>query len=108
MPVQVACREQGRRVSDHSTAPLQRKAFISRRGLLAAGAGAGGALFLASAARRSVARADATPQPEHEAHVLADGGTGLFQPSKWESVDLVEPEVRLSADGELATELRVG
>ena len=95
-------------MSDHSTAALRRKAIISRRGLLAAGAGAGGALFLASAARRSVARADATPQPGHDSHAAADGGAGLFQPSKWESVDLVEPEVRRSADGELATELRVG
>jgi FtsP/CotA-like multicopper oxidase with cupredoxin domain len=95
-------------VSEHSTASSRRKAIISRRGLLAAGAGAGGALFLASAARRSVARADATPQAGHDSHAAADGGAGLFQPSQWESVDLVEPEVRRSADGELATELRVG
>jgi len=87
---------------------MRRKAIISRRGVLAAGAGAGGALFLASAARRSMARADATPQPAHDSHPPADAGAGLFQPSQWESVDLVEPEVRRSADGELATELRVG
>src|SRR5215213_6113044 len=106
MPVHVSCREQGRRVSDHSPAPSRRKAIISRRGLLAAGVGAGGTLFLAGAARHSVARADATPQAGHESHV-ADGGAGLFQPAPWQSVDLVEPEVRRSAGGELVTQLRV-
>jgi FtsP/CotA-like multicopper oxidase with cupredoxin domain len=54
-----------------------------------------------------VARADGTPPAGHESHAEADGGAGLFQPSPWESVDLVEPEVRRSAGGELATELRV-
>jgi FtsP/CotA-like multicopper oxidase with cupredoxin domain len=88
-------------------APLRRKAVISRRGLLAAGAGASSALFLASASRLSVARADATPQAGLESHAEVGGGAGLFQPAKWESVDLVEPEVRRSVDGELATALRV-
>lgn len=80
---------------------------MSRRGLLAASAGAGGAFFLASAGRRSVAGADATPQVGHGSHAEANGAAGLFQPAKWESADLVEPEVRRSVDGELATTLRV-
>ncbi len=94
-------------MSDHSTTSSRRKAIISRRSLLAASAGAGGALFLASAGRRSVVRADETPETGHGQHAEANNGTGLFQPAKWESVDLVEPEVRRSVDGELATELRV-
>src|SRR5688500_3356740 len=94
-------------MSDHSTASSPRKAIISRRGLLAASAGAGGALFLASAGRRAVDRADETPETGHRQHAEANNGTGLFQPATWESVDLVEPEVRRSAGGELATELRV-
>ncbi|HEX2280318.1 MAG TPA: multicopper oxidase family protein [Thermomicrobiales bacterium] len=94
-------------MSAHSPAASPRKAVISRRGLLAAGTGAGGMLFLASAGRRSVLGADATPQAGHESHAEADGAAGLFQPSAWESVDLAEPEVRHSVDGELATTLRV-
>ena len=47
------------------------------------------------------------PQAGHESHAEANGGAGLFQPAKWESAELVEPEVRRSVDGELATELRV-
>jgi FtsP/CotA-like multicopper oxidase with cupredoxin domain len=54
-----------------------------------------------------VAGADATPQAGHESHAEAGGGAGLLQPAKWESVDLVEPEVRRSIDGELTTALRV-
>jgi FtsP/CotA-like multicopper oxidase with cupredoxin domain len=92
---------------DHSTIPSRRKPVISRRGLLAAGAGTGGALLLAGAGHRSVAGADATPPAEHQAHAEANGGDGLLQPVKWESAELVEPEVRRSVDGELATELRV-
>ena len=91
---------------DHSTAPF-RKAMISRRGLLTGGVGAGGALLLADAGHRSVSGADATPQAGHEAHGEGNGGADLFQPAKWESAELVEPEVRRSVDGELATELRV-
>jgi FtsP/CotA-like multicopper oxidase with cupredoxin domain len=91
---------------DHSTAPF-RKAMISRRGLLAGGVGVGGALLLADAGHRSVSGADATPQAGHEAHGEGNGGADLFQPAKWESAELVEPEVRRSVDGELATELRV-
>ena len=94
-------------MSDHCTASLRWKAIISRRGLLAGGAAAGGALFLATASRRSVARADGTPQAGHEAHDEASVGAGLFQPAEWESAELVEPEVRSSVDGELTTELRV-
>jgi hypothetical protein len=70
-------------VSDHSTASFRRKAIISRRGLVAAGAAAVGALFLATASRRSVARADGTPQAGHEAHDEANVGAGLFQPANW-------------------------
>ena len=91
---------------DHSTAPF-RKAMISRRGLLAGGAGTGGALLLAGAGHCSVSGADATPQAGHEAHGEGNGGAGLFQLAKWESAELVEPVVRRSVDGELATELRV-
>ena len=94
-------------MSDYCTASLRRKAIISRRGLLAGGAAAGGALFLATASRRSVARADGTPQAGHKAHDEANVGAGLFQPAKWESAELVEPEVRSSVGGELTTELRV-
>jgi FtsP/CotA-like multicopper oxidase with cupredoxin domain len=94
-------------VSDHSMAPLRQKGIISRRGLLAAGAGTSGALFLAGASRLSVARADATPQAGHESHAESSGDAGLFQPATWEPVDLVEPEVRRSVDGELRTALRV-
>ena len=86
---------------------FRRKSVISRRGLLATGAGAGGALLLAGAGRRSVVGAEATPAAGHESHAEANGGAGLFQPAKWESAELVEPEVRRSVDGELATELRV-
>jgi FtsP/CotA-like multicopper oxidase with cupredoxin domain len=94
-------------MSDYSTATFRRNAVISRRGLLAGGAGAGGALLLAGAGRRSLARAQATPAAGHESHAEEDGGAGLFQPAKWESAELVEPEARRSVDGELATQLRV-
>ena len=94
-------------MSDRSTAAIRGKAVISRRGLLATGAGAGGALLLASAGRRSAAGAEATPAAGNESHAEANGGSGLFQPAKWESAELVEPEVRRSVDGELATELHV-
>jgi FtsP/CotA-like multicopper oxidase with cupredoxin domain len=94
-------------MSDYSTASFRRKAVISRRSLLAGGAGAGGALILAGVGRRSLADADATPLAGHESHTEADGAAGLLQPAKWESAELVEPEVRRSVDGELATELRV-
>jgi FtsP/CotA-like multicopper oxidase with cupredoxin domain len=80
---------------------------MSRRGLLAAGAGAGGAFFLVSAGRRSVAQADATPQVGHGPHADGNDGTGLFQPAKWESAELVQPEVRQSVDGKLTTTLHV-
>jgi FtsP/CotA-like multicopper oxidase with cupredoxin domain len=92
---------------DHSTASFRGTAIISRRGLLAGGAAAGGALFLATVSRHSVARADGTPQAGHDSHAEANGDAGLFQPAKWESAELVEPEVRRSVDGELATDLRV-
>jgi FtsP/CotA-like multicopper oxidase with cupredoxin domain len=94
-------------MTDHSTTSFRRKAIISRRRLLAAGAGAGGALFLASAGHRSAVGADETPPAGHESHAGANGGAGLFQPAKWESAELVEPEVRRSVGGELTTELRV-
>src|SRR5215207_6246555 len=94
-------------MSDHAAASFRRAAICSRRGLLASGAAAGGALFLATASRRSVARADGTPQAGHDSHAEANGGAGLFQPAKWESAELIEPEVRRSVDGELSTELRV-
>jgi FtsP/CotA-like multicopper oxidase with cupredoxin domain len=94
-------------MSMRSPASLRRKTAISRRGLLAGGAGAGGALLLAGAGRHSLAGADATPQAGHESHTEANGAAGLLQPAKWESAELVEPEVRRSVDGELATELRV-
>jgi FtsP/CotA-like multicopper oxidase with cupredoxin domain len=95
-------------MSDHSTTSLRRTTIVSRRGLLAGGAAAGGALFLTAASRRSVARAYGTPEAGHEAHAEANGAAGLFQPAKWESAELVEPEVRRSSDGELITGLRVG
>ena len=81
--------------------------ILSRRGLLAAGTGASGALLLAGAGRRSVAGADATPPAGHESHVETNGGDGLFQPAPWESAELAEPEERRSVDGELATDLHV-
>src|SRR5918992_6028007 len=107
MPVQVACRQRGGTMPDHSTTSFRRKAVISRRALLAGGAGAGGALILAGVSRRSLVSADATPPAGHESHTEADGAVGLLQPAKWESAELVEPEVRRSVDGELSTELRV-
>ncbi|MDF3015725.1 MAG: Multicopper oxidase, partial [Thermomicrobiales bacterium] len=94
-------------MSNHSTASLRHMTGISRRGLLAAGAGAGGTILLTGVGRRSLADADATPPAGHELHDEANGGAGLFQPAQWESAELVEPEVRRSIDGELATELRV-
>jgi FtsP/CotA-like multicopper oxidase with cupredoxin domain len=94
-------------MSEHSTASFRRKGIISRRGLLAAGAGAGGAILLAGAGRHSVAGADATPQAGHQSHTEANGDAGLFQPAKWESADLVEPEIRQSGDGALTTNLNV-
>jgi FtsP/CotA-like multicopper oxidase with cupredoxin domain len=94
-------------MSGHSTASFWGTTIISRRGLLAGGAAAGGALVLATASRHSVAHADGTPQAGHDSHAEANGGAGLFQPAKWESAELVEPEVRRSVDGELATDLRV-
>ena len=63
-------------MSDHSTASLPRKSAISRRSLLAGGVGAGGALLLAGAGRRSLADADATPPAGHESHMEADGAGG--------------------------------
>jgi FtsP/CotA-like multicopper oxidase with cupredoxin domain len=100
-------REEGSFMTNHSRASLRGTIGISRRGLLAGGAGAGGALLLAGAGRRSLAGADATPEAGHESHTEANGAAGLLQPAKWESAELVEPEVRRSVDGELATELRV-
>jgi FtsP/CotA-like multicopper oxidase with cupredoxin domain len=94
-------------MSEHSTASFRRRVGISRRGLLAASAGAGGALILASASRRSLVGAEATPPAGHDSHSEANGAAGLLQPAKWESAELVEPEVRSSIDGELATDLRV-
>jgi hypothetical protein len=67
---------------DHSTASFRRKAVISRRALLAGGAGAGGALILAGAGRRSLVGADATPPAGHESHTGANGAAGLLQPAK--------------------------
>ncbi len=84
-----------------------RNLILSRRHLLAGGAGLGGAFLLASAGRRSVAGADATPGTGHGSHPDPDASAGLFQPAPWSSHDLVEPEVRRSVDGVLRTELRV-
>ena len=95
-------------MSDPFAVRLPGKAVLSRRGLLAAGAGAGGTLFLAGAGRRSLAQTEATSEAGHESHLETNDGASLFQPSEWESEELVEPEVRRSRDGGLVTQLRVG
>src|SRR5215207_928918 len=94
-------------MSEYSRASFRRRAGVSRRGLLAAGVGAGGALALAGASRRSLVGAEATPPAEHDSHPEANSAAGLLQPAQWESAELVEPEVRSSIDGELALDLRV-
>src|SRR5215212_10331326 len=94
-------------MSEYSRASFRRRAGISRRGLLAAGTGAGGALILAGASRRSLVGAEATPPAGHDSHPDANSAAGLLQPAQWESAELVEPEVRSSIDRELAMDLRV-
>jgi FtsP/CotA-like multicopper oxidase with cupredoxin domain len=79
---------------------------LSRRRLLASGAGIGGALLVAGANRRPV-WADATPETGHEAHADAAEGGLIPAAGRWESADLVEPEVRRAVDGVLETQLDV-
>jgi FtsP/CotA-like multicopper oxidase with cupredoxin domain len=78
----------------------------SRRRLLAGGLGLGGALLVATAGRRPVRGADATPQAAQTAHGDA-ADDGLFQPGPWTSEDLIEPAVHRSGDGVLRADLVV-
>ncbi len=79
---------------------------LSRRQLLAGGLGVSGVVLGASAWHPPAAAQDATATSEHPAH-----GDALpaATPSwlLWEPADLIEPEERRSAEGELRTELRV-
>jgi FtsP/CotA-like multicopper oxidase with cupredoxin domain len=84
-----------------------RATSLSRRHLLAGGAGLGGTLLLAGAGRQTAGGQNATPENGHGAHG-DQPGDALLRPTVWESEDLVEPEVRRSVNGELRTELRVG
>ena len=80
---------------------------LSRRRLLAGGAGLGGTLLIASAGRQTAGGQSATPEADHSGHDNQPSDD-LLRPTAWESQDLIEPEVRRSVDGELRTELRVG
>ena len=94
---------------------------LSRRRLLAGSAGIGGALLVAEAGRRSAMGADATPPADHNAaaagtpappaegmtHGNESGGSMPRRQTAWTSEELIEPETRQSADGELRTRLDV-
>jgi FtsP/CotA-like multicopper oxidase with cupredoxin domain len=80
---------------------------ISRRRLLAAGLGVTGTLVTASATRRAVEAAQATPEPDTHAHTEPPLTEATPSWLLREPADLGEPEVRTSAAGELRTELRV-
>jgi FtsP/CotA-like multicopper oxidase with cupredoxin domain len=85
----------------------RRLAHLSRRRLLAAGAGLGGAIALANAGRREVWGQEATPEAAHGATGADDAGPWTPGPSAWQLEELTEPEVRRSVDGVLDTELHV-
>lgn len=80
---------------------------LTRRRLVASGVGAGGALLIASAVRLPRAVADATPEAGHDAHANPEDGGLIAGVGPWESLDLVEPEVRRSVDGLLETQFDV-
>jgi FtsP/CotA-like multicopper oxidase with cupredoxin domain len=83
--------------------PHRRRA-LSRRQIVAAALGVGGATLAASTLRSSVVAQDATPPAGHSGH-------GEFEATPswllWEPADLIEPRARRSSVGELQTELRV-
>jgi FtsP/CotA-like multicopper oxidase with cupredoxin domain len=81
--------------------------LLSRRGLMATGAGIGGLVLIAGAGRLTVAGQSATPEADHGDHADTDDGALIPAAGPWESADLVEPEVRRSVDGLLETELHV-
>lgn len=87
-------------VSSHRSRPRSRRAFV------AAGLGAGGTLLAVGSLRLPAVAQEATPAG-HAGH----GETASIQATPswllWEPADLIEPEVRQSAGGELRTELRV-
>jgi FtsP/CotA-like multicopper oxidase with cupredoxin domain len=80
---------------------------LSRRQVLAGGAGLSGALLIAGAGRQVAAQSDATPAASHEMHGGEPGELHLLRPVEWHSQDLIDPETRASQDGELRTELHV-
>lgn len=79
----------------------------SRRAFVSASLGVGGTLLAAGALRIPALAQEATPTAGHAEH--DESGVMQATPSwlLWEPADLIEPEVRQSAGGELRTELRV-
>jgi FtsP/CotA-like multicopper oxidase with cupredoxin domain len=90
-----------------SATRLGRGRSLSRRELMAAGLGTGGALLAASAVRPSVVAQEATPAVGHAGH----GETETIEATPswllWQPADLTEPEVRQSVAGALRTDLHV-
>jgi FtsP/CotA-like multicopper oxidase with cupredoxin domain len=86
----------------------RRQRRATRRTLLAGGMGAGGSLLAASALRRSAGALQASSPAAHMDHgeIAALEATPSWL--LWEPADLIEPEIRVSAGGELTTDLRVG
>ena len=72
---------------------------------MAAGAGLGGALLIASAGRQTAGGQSGTPEVGHDDHDEVESGALIPAAGPWESADLVEPETRRSVAGVLETDL---
>ena len=70
------------------------RARVTRRQVLAGGAGLSGALLISGSGRHATAQDGATPEAGHGAHSGQPGELHLLRPVEWHPEDLIDPEAR--------------